>query len=142
MLQLTKSGGVLTVVGMGASHNVELLLFNALSREVDIRGVFRYANECVNKIVYLEIQFFIIKIWIHLQWCYVICFSYKDALSLIASGQIDLKPLITHHFKIEESLEAFRTAETGVGNPIKVMIHCDENLPWLLFIICKSVEVK
>lgn len=47
MFQLTKSGGVLTIVGMGASHNVELPLFNALSREVDIKGVFRYANEYV-----------------------------------------------------------------------------------------------
>lgn len=32
---------------MGASHNVEIPLFNALSREVDIKGVFRYANEYV-----------------------------------------------------------------------------------------------
>lgn len=48
MFQLTKSGGVLTIVGMGASSNVELPLFNALSREVDIKGVFRYANEYIH----------------------------------------------------------------------------------------------
>lgn len=48
MVQLTKSGGVLTIVGMGAADNVELPLFNALSREVDIKGVFRYANEYVD----------------------------------------------------------------------------------------------
>lgn len=57
-----------------------------------------------------------------------ICFSYRDALTLIASKQVNLKPLITHRFKIEETLEAFKTAETGVGDPIKVMIHCNNNI--------------
>jgi len=46
-------------------------------------------------------------------------------LALIATGKINLKPLITHNFKIEETLEAFKTAETGTGNAIKVMIHCN-----------------
>lgn len=54
--------------------------------------------------------------------------SYQDALSLIASKQVDLKPLITHHFNIEDSLDAFKTAETGTGNAIKVMIHCNEDI--------------
>lgn len=64
---------------------------------------------------------------IHIYFMYIwFDFSYQDALSLIASGQVNLKPLITHSFIIEESLEAFRTAETGIGNPIKVMIHCNE----------------
>lgn len=45
IFQLTKSGGVLIVVGMGTSNNVDVPLFKALSREVDIKGVFRYANE-------------------------------------------------------------------------------------------------
>lgn len=55
-------------------------------------------------------------------------FSFQDAMSLIATGRVNLKPLITHHFKIEESLEAFRIAETGIGDPIKVMIHCNEDV--------------
>lgn len=46
-----------------------------------------------------------------------------------------MKPLITHNFKIEESLEAFKTAETGIGNAIKVMIHCDQNIYNKLIII-------
>lgn len=55
------------------------------------------------------------------------CFSYEDAMSLLSSRQINLNPLITHHYTIEESLEAFKTAETGIGNPIKIMIHCDKD---------------
>jgi L-iditol 2-dehydrogenase len=37
------SGGVVVVVGMG-KPNATVPLVNALCREVDIRGVFRYAN--------------------------------------------------------------------------------------------------
>ena len=40
----TKSGGVAVLVGMGAAE-VQIPLINALVREVDIRGVFRYAND-------------------------------------------------------------------------------------------------
>jgi len=43
-LQATRSGGIVVVVGMGAAE-VKLPLINALAREVDIRGVFRYCNE-------------------------------------------------------------------------------------------------
>lgn len=103
---------------MGASHNVEVPLFNALSREVDIKGVFRYANEYI---IYSKHK---LNIFYHFK----ICFSYGDALSLIASGQVNLMPLITHNFKIEQSLEAFKTAETRTEDSIKVMIHCNEDI--------------
>ena len=43
-LKATKSGGVVVLVGMGAPE-VQIPLIDALAREVDIRGVFRYANE-------------------------------------------------------------------------------------------------
>lgn len=47
------------IVGMGASSDVELPLFNALAREVDIRGGFRYANEYIKKhIFFLQKQYY------------------------------------------------------------------------------------
>lgn len=51
--------------------------------------------------------------------------SYPLALSLIADGKINVKPLITHRFKLEQALDAFAAAKKGDG--IKVMIDCREN---------------
>lgn len=59
-------------------------------------------------------------------------FSYPGALSLVASGKINVKRLITHHFNIEETAEAFNTSRHGLGGAIKVMIHVqpkDKNNP-------------
>ncbi|XP_075979291.1 sorbitol dehydrogenase-like [Anticarsia gemmatalis] len=66
-------------------------LAGALAREVDIRGIFRYVNE------------------------------YPIALALVASGKINVKPLVTHHFSLEDTVEAYEVARQGTG--IKVMIH-------------------
>jgi L-iditol 2-dehydrogenase len=89
----TKSGGTIVLVGMGPAE-IRLPIVNAAIREVDIRGVFRYAN------------------------------SYPVALAMVASGRVNVKPLVTHRFKLEESLKAFETAKTGAGNAIKVVIKC------------------
>ncbi|XP_034943224.1 sorbitol dehydrogenase-like [Chelonus insularis] len=89
----TKSGGTAVLVGMGAPE-VKIPLMNALIREIDIRGVFRYCND------------------------------YADSLNLIASGKVDVKPLITHKFKIEEAHAAFEAAKSPASNAIKVMIYC------------------
>ncbi|XP_033343097.2 sorbitol dehydrogenase isoform X1 [Megalopta genalis] len=89
----TRSGGVAVLVGMGAPE-VQIPLFDALSREVDIRGVFRYVND------------------------------YADALNLLATKKIDVTPLITHHFNIEDTVAAFDAAKSGQTDVIKVMIHC------------------
>ncbi|CAH0718100.1 unnamed protein product, partial [Brenthis ino] len=73
------------------SPELTLPLAGAVAREVDVRGIFRYVNE------------------------------YPIALSMVASGQINVKPLVTHHFSLEETLEAYEVARRGSG--IKVMIH-------------------
>jgi len=90
----TVSGGIVVLVGLGRPL-VSLPIVNAAVREIDIRGVFRYAN------------------------------CYPSALSLIASGRIDVKPLITHRYTINEAVQAFEMAESGKA--IKVMIHCGKD---------------
>ncbi|XP_073977996.1 sorbitol dehydrogenase-like isoform X2 [Rhodnius prolixus] len=53
-------------------------------------------------------------------------FSYALALGMVAKGNVNVKQLITHTFKLEETLQAFETASTGSGNPIKIMIYCNQ----------------
>ncbi|KAF2893448.1 hypothetical protein ILUMI_12733 [Ignelater luminosus] len=72
---------------------INLPLGSALFREVDIKGVFRYVND------------------------------YPTSLDMVATGKVDVLPLITHQFPLEETLEAFETARTGAGNAIKVLIR-------------------
>lgn len=74
--------------------NMNLPITIALVREVEIRSGFRYAN------------------------------AYPAALAMVANGTIDATKLITHHFELSESLEAFKTARYGLEGAIKVMIHC------------------
>eukprot|EP00058_Branchiostoma_floridae_P020932 XP_002606422.1 hypothetical protein BRAFLDRAFT_57288 [Branchiostoma floridae] len=69
-------------------------LLDAALKEVDIRGNLRYAND------------------------------YPTALAMIASGQVNVKPLVSHRYSLEQALEAFEFAKKGEG--IKVMIHCDK----------------
>ena len=42
------------------------------------------------------------------------------AISLVAQGSIDLKPLVTHHFKFEDAAEAFEVARLGKDKDGKV----------------------
>ena len=43
---------------------------------------------------------------------------------MVSSRTIDVKPLVTHRFTLEQTLQAFETARTGAGGAIKVMINC------------------
>ncbi|XP_046966675.1 sorbitol dehydrogenase-like [Vanessa cardui] len=88
---LATKSGGVAVLVGMGSPELTLPLAGAVAREVDIRGIFRYVNE------------------------------YPIALSMVASGQVDVKPLVTHHFSMEDTLEAYEVARRGLG--IKVMIH-------------------
>jgi D-xylulose reductase len=48
---------------------------------------------------------------------------YERAIKYIASGQIDVKPLITHRFGFDDAENAFRFAATMPDDAIKIMIR-------------------
>ena len=57
-------------------------------------------------------------------YCYANC--YPTAISLVASGRINVKPLVTHRFKLQDAMKAFETCKNQSGGSIKVMIKCNE----------------
>ncbi|KAM5337207.1 sorbitol dehydrogenase isoform 2-T2 [Glossophaga mutica] len=85
----TCSGGILVLVGLG-SEMINVPLMHAVSREVDIRGVFRYCN------------------------------TWPVAISMLASKSVNVKSLVTHRFPLEKALEAFETSKKGLGLKVMI----------------------
>ena len=53
--------------------------------------------------------------------------QYEPSLRLLESGKIDVKPMITHTFKFEESVEAFERAAEHRPTDVKLQIKIDED---------------
>lgn len=85
------------VVMVGLNHRkVTVSLASAACREVNLLGIKRYRH------------------------------SFPLAIYLVANGKLDVKPLITHKYKIEDALDAFETASSLTAGAIKVQIECFE----------------
>ncbi len=69
---------------------------SAAAKEVRIETVFRYAN------------------------------VYDRAIAMIASGKVDLKPLITDTYRFEDSIVAFERAAEGRPGDVKLQIAVDD----------------
>jgi D-xylulose reductase len=52
--------------------------------------------------------------------------QYERAIALIASGKVDLKPLITETFPFEDSIPAFERAAEGRPDDVKLQIRMDD----------------
>ncbi|XP_072938037.1 sorbitol dehydrogenase-like [Epargyreus clarus] len=91
LAMLATKSGGVAVLVGMGSRDVTVPLAGAVAREVDVRGIFRYVN------------------------------IYPIALAMVASGQVNVKPLVTHHFSLENTLAAYEAAHRGDG--VKIMIH-------------------
>lgn len=54
--------------------------------------------------------------------------SWPGAMRLLAHGVLDLKPLVTHKFRLEEAVEALKTAGDRGKGAIKV--HIEDGDEW------------
>jgi L-iditol 2-dehydrogenase len=91
----TDAGGKVLLIGRSAKSHVNIPLFDAADREIDLMGSFRYRN------------------------------TYPKALALVASGQVNVKPLVTHYYPLSKVLDAFEHGESGRDGAIKVVIQVD-----------------
>jgi len=76
------------------AEHITMPIVHAAVHEIDLRGIFRYSN------------------------------CYPAAIGMVASGKVDLKPLVTHRYDLKDAIKAFETARDGTGGAIKVMLKC------------------
>ena len=91
-LAVARHGGVAVLTGLPSQPMVELDIVSAASKEIDIRGQFRYANR------------------------------YPPAIALTSTDRIDVASLVTHHFPLAEAEQALRFADEHKDVAIKVMV--------------------
>ena len=48
--------------------------------------------------------------------------QYERSLELVRTGRIDLDPLVTHRFSLDDAAEAFEVATSKSGGAIKVIL--------------------
>lgn len=89
---LAKEGGTFIQVGMGNAE-ITVPITHALVKQLTIKGSFRYGSG-----------------------------DYPTAISLVAQGKIDLKPLVTHRFAFEDAATAFDVTRFGKSSDGKGVI--------------------
>lgn len=89
---LARRGGVVTIVGWPNPGTLPFPIEIVLEKELDVRGVNRYAN------------------------------TYPTAIALLASGKLDVHPLISHRFPFDQVVDAFAFAADHPAETIKVMV--------------------
>lgn len=92
-VQAVKRGGRIVLVGMPAVDDVPVNVNTIIDSELDVYGLFRYAN------------------------------TYPGAISALTNGSVDIEKVITHKFSLEQTKEAVELARTQKDTSIKVMIY-------------------
>ncbi|WAH37966.1 NAD(P)-dependent alcohol dehydrogenase [Alicyclobacillus dauci] len=92
-LAAVRPGGALAIVGLPAQDEIPLNVPLISSYEIDIHGIFRYAN------------------------------TYPLGISFLASNDFDLNAVITDKYPLEQTQDALERALTNKSGSLKVMVY-------------------
>jgi L-iditol 2-dehydrogenase len=87
-----RPAGKAVAVGMNPGEEVNVPMSFLQNREITLTGTFRYAN------------------------------TYADAIALVATGRIDLKPIITGHYALEETEQALQATKNDPANIKSIVV--------------------
>jgi L-iditol 2-dehydrogenase len=91
-IKMARPGAVVVWIGMPTVDDISIRIVEAICKELDIRGIFRYAN------------------------------AYKPAIKLVSKGKIDVNSMITTRFSLDEVQEALEYPGKHPGTCIKVIV--------------------
>jgi len=92
-VSLARRGGKVVMIGLPPEDNFPYPLVLAMSREIDILTVFRYAN------------------------------VYPAAIALVEQGRVDTQSLVTHRFTLEAAEDALKLSDSRADGVIKAMVE-------------------
>ena len=91
-VKVVRRGGVVTLVGLYDTDEFQYPVLEAIIKEVDIRGVHRYAN------------------------------AFQPAIELVSKGRVKVSDLVTHKLPLEKLEEGFRIMDEGREKYIKIQV--------------------
>jgi L-iditol 2-dehydrogenase len=94
-IALAARGGRIVWVGLAGQDTFPMSVVAAIDKEVDIMGIFRYAN------------------------------VYPYAIQLVSSGRINIDPLVTHRYGLGQVVEALDVAYERRDGAVKVIVDLE-----------------
>ena len=91
-VKAARRGGVIVLIGLYASDEFQYPVLEAIIKEVEIRGVHRYAN------------------------------VFPSAIQLVARGSVKVRDLVTHKLPLERLEDGFRIMDEGREKYIKIQV--------------------
>jgi threonine dehydrogenase-like Zn-dependent dehydrogenase len=92
-VEIARDGGTVDLVGLPPQLEIKMPIVECVIRELHFLTSFRY------------------------------CYIFEEAITLMAHGKVNLKPMLTHEFAFDDTLEAFNISKNQKDRAVKVMIN-------------------
>ncbi len=89
---IVQDRGAVVIVGRPEVSETPLNIEQIAVKELDVRGIFRYAN------------------------------VYPESMNMVSTGKIDVSSIITHTYKLEEIQQAFRCVSEKKDDVVKTLV--------------------